>query len=151
VGESILVQVTRLFAHALHRRVSSVPEKANGAGLKYCGKDSRLVAGVTQTAGDLRELSHGAVRKSDGGIFSGRSIYESTFFCLTGYLVGFFWARRQMTPRNRKTVIIYLLLLLFAITAPLGVEAAGGASPGGVWKNEDTKIEIFKDGEKLGR
>jgi hypothetical protein len=90
VGESILVQVTRLFAHALHRRVSSVPEKANGAGLKYCGKDSRLVAGVTQTAGDLRELSHGAVGKSDGGIFSGRSIYESTFFCLTGYLVGFF-------------------------------------------------------------
>jgi uncharacterized protein (DUF2147 family) len=56
-----------------------------------------------------------------------------------------------MTTRNRKTVIIYplLLLFLFAITAPLGIWAAEGASPVGLWKNEDAKIEIFKDGEKL--
>ena len=52
-----------------------------------------------------------------------------------------------MTTRNRKTLII--CLLLFAITAPLGVGAAEGASPVGVWKNEDAKIEIFKDGGKL--
>jgi uncharacterized protein (DUF2147 family) len=54
-----------------------------------------------------------------------------------------------ITTRNRKTVIIYPLLLLFAITAPLGVRGAAGPSPVGVWKNEDAKIEIFKDGEKL--
>jgi uncharacterized protein (DUF2147 family) len=56
-----------------------------------------------------------------------------------------------MTTRNRKTVIIYplLLLFLFAITAPLDIWAAEGASPVGLWKNEDAKIEIFKDGEKL--
>ena len=54
-----------------------------------------------------------------------------------------------MTTRNRKTLIIYLLLLLFGITAPLGVAAAEGASPVGVWENEDAKIEIFKDGGKL--
>jgi Uncharacterized protein conserved in bacteria (DUF2147) len=56
-----------------------------------------------------------------------------------------------MTTRNRKTVIIYplLLLFLFAITAPLGIWAAEGASPVGLWKNEDAKIEIFKDGGKL--
>ncbi len=55
-----------------------------------------------------------------------------------------------MTTRNGKTLIIYPLLLLFAITAPLGVGAAEGASPVGLWKNEDAKIEIFKDGGKLG-
>ena len=53
-----------------------------------------------------------------------------------------------VTTRNRKTLILYPLLLLFAITAPLSVRAAG-ESPVGVWKNEDAKIEIFKDGEKL--
>ena len=50
--------------------------------------------------------------------------------------------------RNRKTVIIYPLLILFAITVPLRVGAAGGVSPIGVWKNEDAKIEIFKGGER---
>jgi uncharacterized protein (DUF2147 family) len=54
-----------------------------------------------------------------------------------------------VTTRNRKTVIIYPLLLLFALTAPLRVRAAAGESPVGVWKNEDAQIEIFKDGEKL--
>jgi uncharacterized protein (DUF2147 family) len=54
-----------------------------------------------------------------------------------------------VTTRNRKTVIIYPLLLLFAITAPLGVRAAEQASPVGLWKNEDAKIAIFKDGGKL--
>jgi uncharacterized protein (DUF2147 family) len=54
-----------------------------------------------------------------------------------------------VTTRNRKTVIMYPLLLLFAIMAPLGVRVAAGASPVGVRKNEDAKIEIFKDGEKL--
>jgi uncharacterized protein (DUF2147 family) len=54
-----------------------------------------------------------------------------------------------MTTRNRKTLIIYPLLLLLLITAPLGVRAAEGTSPVGVWKNEDAKIEIFKDGGKL--
>jgi Uncharacterized protein conserved in bacteria (DUF2147) len=33
--------------------------------------------------------------------------------------------------------------------APLGVEAAEGAFPVGAWKNEDAKIEIFKEGGKL--
>src|SRR5580700_10880411 len=55
----------------------------------------------------------------------------------------------DMTTRNRKTVIIYPLLLLFVITALLGVGAAKGASPVGVWINEDAQIEIFKDGGKL--
>ena len=54
-----------------------------------------------------------------------------------------------VTTRNRKTVIIYPLLLLFALTAPLRVRAAAGESPVGVWKNEDAQIEIFKDGGKL--
>jgi uncharacterized protein (DUF2147 family) len=54
-----------------------------------------------------------------------------------------------ITTRNRKMVIIYPLLLLFAITAPLGVGAAKGGSPVGLWRNEDAKIEIFKDGGKL--
>ena len=54
-----------------------------------------------------------------------------------------------VTTRNRKTVIIYPLFFLFALTAPLGVRAGAGASPVGVWKNEDAQIEIFKDGEKL--
>ena len=53
-----------------------------------------------------------------------------------------------MTTRNRKTVIIYPLLLLFVITALLGVGAAKGASPIGVWINE-AQIEIFKNGGKL--
>ena len=54
-----------------------------------------------------------------------------------------------MTTLTRKTVIIYPLFFLFALTAPLGVRAGAGASPVGVWKNEDAQIEIFKDGEKL--
>src|SRR5580700_1630231 len=54
-----------------------------------------------------------------------------------------------VTTRNRKSVIIYPLLLLLAVTAPLGIAAAEGASPVGLWENEDAKIEIFKDGEKL--
>jgi len=54
-----------------------------------------------------------------------------------------------ITTRNRKTLIIYPLLLLFAIMARLGVGTAEGASPVGVWKNEDAKIEIFEDGGKL--
>lgn len=54
-----------------------------------------------------------------------------------------------VTTRNRKPVIIYPLLLLFVITALLGVGAAKGASPVGVWINEDAQIEIFKDGGKL--
>jgi uncharacterized protein (DUF2147 family) len=75
------------------------------------------------------------------------------FLCRTDYLADSLGERKKMTAavttRNRKTVIIYPLLLLFAITAPLGVRAEAGASPVGVWKNEDAKIEIFKDGEKL--
>jgi uncharacterized protein (DUF2147 family) len=54
-----------------------------------------------------------------------------------------------VTTRNRKTAIVYPLLLLFAIMAPLGVGGAEGASPVGVWTNEDAKVEIFKDGGKL--
>jgi len=54
-----------------------------------------------------------------------------------------------ITTRNRKTVIIYPVLLLFAIAAPLGIWAEEEASPVGLWKNEDAKIAIFKDGGKL--
>jgi uncharacterized protein (DUF2147 family) len=54
------------------------------------------------------------------------------------------------TSRNRMTVIIYPLLIVFALTAPVRIGAAEGVSPVGVWKNEDAKIEIFEDGKKLG-